>query len=186
MSKRLFDIIFSIIAVLLLSPVLIITSIFIKLDSSGDVIFKQERVGLFGNPFLIYKFRSMIKNANKQGSYQTYKNDSRITKVGRFIRKTSIDELPQLFNVIKGNMSLVGPRPNVFAQQKLYSKSEWEKRNSVHPGITGLAQVLIRSSGTPDERTRLDLKYIDKQSFFYDIYIIILTIKQVLFKGDAN
>ena len=186
MSKRLFDIVFSIIAVLLLSPVLIITSIFIKLDSSGDVVFKQERVGLLGNPFLIYKFRSMIKNANKQGSYQTHKNDSRITKVGRFIRKTSIDELPQLFNVIKGDMSLVGPRPNVFAQQELYSKIEWEKRNSVHPGITGLAQAIIRSSGTPDERTRLDLKYIDKQSLFYDIYIIILTIKQVLFKGDAN
>ena len=184
--KRFFDIILSVVAVIFLSPVLIILSIIIKIDSPGNALFKQERVGKLGEPFFIFKFRSMIKNADKQGLYQTQKNDARITKVGKFIRKTSIDELPQLFNVIKGNMSLVGPRPNVFAQQELYSKSEWEKRNSVRPGITGLAQALIRSSGTPDERTRLDLKYVEKQSLFYDIYIIMLTIKQVLFKGDTN
>ena len=184
--KRFFDVILSVVAVLFLSPVLIVISIIIKVSSPGGILFKQERVGKLGEPFFIYKFRSMVKNADKQGLYQTQKNDARITKVGKFIRKTSIDELPQLFNVVKGDMSLVGPRPNVFAQKELYSKIEWEKRNSVCPGITGLAQALVRSIGTPDERTRLDLKYVDKQSFFYDIYIIMLTIKQVLFKGNVN
>jgi lipopolysaccharide/colanic/teichoic acid biosynthesis glycosyltransferase len=184
--KRFFDVILSISMVFLLSPILIIASIMIKMDSSGCVLFKQKRVGKLGKPFFIYKFRSMVENADKQGLYQTKENDIRITPVGRFIRRTSIDELPQLFNVIQGSMSLVGPRPNVFLQQKLYSQGEWEKRNSVRPGITGLAQALIRSSGTLDERTELDLKYIDKQSIFYDIYILKLTINQVLFKGDSN
>ena len=184
--KRFFDIIISVTAVFLLSPILIIASIMIKVDSSGDILFKQKRVGKLGKPFFIYKLRSMVENADKQGLYQTKENDIRITKVGKFIRRTSIDELPQLLNVIQGDMSLVGPRPNVFAQKELYTEGEWEKRNSVRPGITGLAQALIRSSGAPDERTRLDLKYIDKQSFFYDIYIIILTVKQVLFKGSSN
>ncbi|OIR25617.1 sugar transferase [Bathymodiolus thermophilus thioautotrophic gill symbiont] len=186
MNKRLFDIIFSIIAICLISPVLIIVPVLIKLDSSGGTLFKQERVGLSENPFFIYKFRSMVKNANKQGSYQTQINDMRITKIGKLLRKTSIDELPQLFNVLKGDMSIVGPRPNVFAQKELYTESEWQKRNSVLPGITGLAQALIRSSGSPNERTRLDLKYIDKQTVFYDMYIIALTVKQVLFKGNTN
>ena len=120
--KRFFDVILSISMVFLLSPILIITSIMIKMDSSGCVLFKQKRVGKLGKPFFIYKFRSMVENADKQGLYQTKENDIRITPVGRFIRRTSIDELPQLFNVIQGSMSLVGPRPNVFLQQKLYSQ----------------------------------------------------------------
>ncbi len=185
MIKRLFDIVIALLVIILLLPIYLLIALLIRLDSAGGVVFQQKRVGLYGAPFFMYKFRSMVKNADKQG-YQTQKNDLRITKVGKFIRKTSIDELPQLLNVIKGEMSIIGPRPNVFAQKDFYSKTQWEKRNSVRPGITGLAQALLRSSATADERTKLDLEYVDKHSFFYDIKIIMLTIKQILFTGNTN
>lgn len=184
--KRLFDIVVSVCGVLMLSPIFMVVACAIKIDSKGSVIFRQKRVGLKGEIFYIYKFRSMVADATVKGSYQTKVNDSRITSVGRFIRRTSIDELPQLFNVLKGDMSLVGPRPNVFEQEKLYSHDDWKLRNSVPPGITGLAQALVRSSGTPEQRTKLDLEYVSKQSFSFDIYIILLTIKQLLFKGSVN
>lgn len=186
MAKRFFDIVVSIIAIILLLPVLLMVAILIKIDSKGGVIFKQARVGRLGRPFFIYKFRSMAQGSDKQGLYQTKENDPRITKVGGFIRKTSIDELPQLFNVIRGDMSLVGPRPNVFEQRSQYQLEEWDRRNSVRPGITGLAQATIRSSGLPGERTRLDLEYIDKQSFSYDMYILALTVRQLLIAKKVN
>lgn len=184
--KRVFDIFVSISALVILCPILIIVSAFIFFGDRGSVFFKQERVGRYGRPFVIYKFRSMVMESDMNGSYQTQRHDIRITRVGRFIRKTSLDELPQLFNVIYGDMSLVGPRPNVLQQREYYSKEHWDKRNSVRPGITGLAQALIRSNGTPEERTSLDLQYVDKGSFVYDLYILVITIKQIMFIRSSN
>ena len=184
--KRLFDILVALVALVLLSPVMMIVAVMIKLESRGDVFFKQQRVGLDGIDFKIYKFRSMVSGADKQGPHFTSSNDSRITKVGAFLRRTSLDELPQFINVLNGTMSLVGPRPNVPAQREEYSQAEWDKRNSVRPGITGLAQAVKRSAATPEERTQLDLEYVDKSSFVYDIYVMWLTVKVVLAGRGAN
>lgn len=183
MIKRLFDICVSLLMLLALLPVVLMVAILIKLESSGPVIFRQQRVGLKGVEFSIFKFRSMVVDAAESGSYFTSTDDPRITRVGRVIRRTSIDELPQLLNVLKGDMSLVGPRPNVLVQRKEYSEEEWNKRNSVRPGITGLAQALMRSAATANQRTSLDLEYVDKSSLFYDIRILFMTVRQVIFRG---
>ena len=180
--KRAFDIISSLIALVILSPVFIIVSLLIKVDG-GPILFKQIRVGKNGVSFSIYKFRSMVINAENLGGYSTLENDKRITKIGAFIRKTSLDEIPQLINVLKGDMTLVGPRPDVPAQKSGYSEEQWNKRNTVTPGITGLAQATLRSKATWQQRYDLDIEYIEKSSFFYDLWIILLTIKQVLLKG---
>ena len=125
----------------------------------------------------------MVPNADKIGGYSTETNDPRITSIGRFIRKTSIDELPQLVNVILGDMSIVGPRPDVPAQRANYTQPEWEKRTSVKPGITGLAQATMRSDATEAERKNLDFQYVEQQEFLFDMKIILMTIRQVLFRG---
>jgi len=125
----------------------------------------------------------MIVNAEKIGGHSTLDNDSRITPIGRLIRKSSIDEVPQLINVLKGEMSLVGPRPDLLKQKDEYSDEEWLKRLSVKPGITGLAQATLRSSATPEQRKKLDLDYVEKQSMCLDLLIISLTFKQVIFRG---
>ncbi len=181
--KRLFDVVLSALILFPVLLVMIIVAIFIKSESKGPVLFKQERVGLHGKIFTIYKFRSMIIDAARQGPYFTQENDSRITRTGRFIRKASLDELPQLFNVLFGDMSLVGPRPNVPAQKNGYTEAEWNKRNSVRPGITGLAQAHLRSAATPEQRTELDLKYVDRSSLLFDFQIILVTALQVIFRG---
>lgn len=183
MLKRLFDISVSLVLLFLAAPVMILAIVLIKVESKGSAVFKQERIGRQGRVFTIYKFRSMKNDAENQGPHFTSSNDPRITRSGRFIRKTSIDELPQLFNVLMGDMSIVGPRPNVPKQKSEYTEQEWNKRNSVRPGITGLAQAVFRSAATPEQRTRLDLEYVDKVSMFFDIWIILLTIKQVIYKG---
>ena len=183
MIKRLFDVGVSLFVLLFSLPFLALVAVLIKLESKGPVIFKQERVGIKGGPFYIYKFRSMVIDAASQGPHFTSPGDPRVTRVGRFIRKTSLDELPQLLNVLYGDMSLVGPRPNVPKQKAEYTETEWYKRNAVRPGITGLAQAKMRSAATPEQRTRLDLEYVDKASVFFDVWIILLTIRQVLFKG---
>ena len=184
--KRAFDILFSLTLIIFLFPIFLIVSILIKIDSQGSIFFKQERVGVNGNIFIIYKFRSMVKDAEYLGSSRTHASDKRITKIGKFIRTTSIDELPQLINVIIGDMSIVGPRPNLLEQKNEYSLDDWKKRNSIRPGIIGLAQALKRSNASHEERTRLDLMYVDNHSFRYDFQIIIQTIKQVFFKRGAN
>lgn len=181
--KRLFDILVSLFVLVLAFPFLFVIALLIKLESPGPVIFKQERVGRFGRTFFIYKFRSMVADAASQGPYFTQDGDPRITRVGRFVRKTSLDELPQLVNVLKGDMSLVGPRPDVPKQRSNYTEGEWLKRNQVRPGITGLAQAKLRSQATLEERTRLDLEYVDRASLTFDLWVIMLTVKQVLFKG---
>ncbi|MDH5763283.1 MAG: sugar transferase [Nitrospinota bacterium] len=182
--KRNFDFIVSLIFLILLFPFAILISFAIMIESKGGIFFLQERVGQSAKPFQMYKFRSMVAGADQQGPYFTAQGDPRVTRVGAFLRKTSLDELPQLLNVLKGDMSLVGPRPDVFAQRSNYTQEEWDKRTCVKPGITGLAQATIRNVGGPGQRTALDLEYVDKSSFWLDLKILLLTVKQVLFKGS--
>jgi lipopolysaccharide/colanic/teichoic acid biosynthesis glycosyltransferase len=135
--KRTLDLALSLVALLILSPVLFGAALAIALESGFPVLFRQTRLGLHGREFGMLKFRSMVKNAASIGPYFTSTSDPRITRVGRFIRRTSIDELPQILNVLRGDMSLVGPRPDVPAQRALYSDADWAQRCSVRPGITG-------------------------------------------------
>lgn len=180
--KRAFDIVVSTLALLALSPVFIVIPLLIRRDG-GPALFRQTRVGLHGAPFNIYKFRSMVVNSEQLGGHSTEANDPRITKVGHFVRKTSIDELPQLLNVLKGDMSLVGPRPNVPGQRSEYTQEQWDLRNSVLPGITGLAQATLRSSATWQERYDLDAEYVRCRSLGFDLKIILMTVKQIFTKG---
>ncbi|WP_375598347.1 sugar transferase [Devosia sp. Naph2] len=183
MLKRGFDILSAASVLIVSSPVWLLIAILIKAHDGGPVFYRQIRTGLVGRTFGILKFRSMVQNADKIGGYSTADNDSRITPIGRFIRRTSLDELPQLFNVLRGDMSVVGPRPDVPEQRSLYSAEEFDKRNRVRPGITGLAQATMRSTATPEERKRLDLEYVDQASFLLDMKILALTVRQVLTKG---
>lgn len=182
--KRLFDILVSGLLLLIFSPVLMAVAIAVRVDSPGPIIYRQTRVGRNLHPFRIYKFRSMVSNADQIGGHSTAQGDARVTKVGRFIRKTSLDELPQLTNVLKGDMSLVGPRPDVPAQEALYAPEDWIKRHRVRPGITGLAQATVRSAAKPEERTRLDLEYVETASLRKDLIILGLTARQVLMRGS--
>ncbi len=181
LSKRIFDIVVSLITLIVLSPVLLIILILILFDDGLPVFFRQERVGKDGRLFKMNKFRTMVKNASKIGSHQTSRNDARITKLGRILRKASLDELPQLINVLKGDMSIVGPRPNVVAQKDLFSEENWNLRNKLPPGITGLAQVSGRSDCSLEERLNLDIKYIETQNFLLDLKIIFKTFYIVIF-----
>jgi lipopolysaccharide/colanic/teichoic acid biosynthesis glycosyltransferase len=171
------------VAIILLSPVLLAVAVAVRLNDGGPVFFRQVRVGRGCREFGMLKFRSMVVNAALRGGFSTADGDPRITRVGRLIRRTSLDELPQLLNVLMGDMSLVGPRPDVPAQCALYEPSEWIRRHAVRPGITGLAQASLRSDATPEQRKTLDLKYVGQSSFWLDIKIILLTFLQVFAKG---
>jgi len=144
---------------------------------------RQTRLGLHGREFGMFKFRSMVKNAATIGPYFTTANDPRVTRVGRFIRRTSLDELPQLINVLRGDMSLVGPRPDVPAQRCLYSEADWAQRCSVRPGITGLAQVLYRSESAGTQRLEADLRYTREASLWLDLKICCWTLKRLSGQG---
>ena len=181
--KRLMDVVVSFAALLLLSPVLLAVTIAVMLEDGSPVLFRQVRVGRGGREFGIYKFRSMVKNAAAVGPYHTASDDPRITRIGRFIRRTSLDELPQLLNVLAGDMSLVGPRPDVPAQRTLYTAADWQARCSVRPGITGLAQALLRSAATPQQRLDLDLHYVREHSLGLDLKIIAWTLGRLTGKG---
>lgn len=181
--KRLFDLLLSMIALLLLSPLLAAAAAAIALESGRPVLFSQTRLGLGGREFRMFKFRSMVKDAASIGPYHTASGDPRITPVGRWLRQTSVDELPQLLNVLKGDMSLVGPRPDVPAQRALYSPSDWALRCSVRPGITGLAQALLRSEATEAQRLELDLRYAKEHSFGLDLRIIAWTLGRASGRG---
>jgi lipopolysaccharide/colanic/teichoic acid biosynthesis glycosyltransferase len=133
----------------------------------------------------MYKFRSMVPDADKLGPHHVLDNDARITRVGQFLRRASIDELPQLFNVLVGDMSLVGPRPDVPVQRSLYTDEQWALRCSVRPGITGLAQALLRSAGTPQQRLELDLRYAREASLWLDLKIMAWTLG-TLRTGQGN
>jgi exopolysaccharide biosynthesis polyprenyl glycosylphosphotransferase len=186
-AKRTFDVVVSSIGLLLLSPVLLAVAIAIKLDGhGGPVLFRQKRVGLHRQPFTLLKFRTMVREAEHQlselanrneadGPLFKLRNDPRITRVGRFLRRYSLDELPQLFNVLKGEMSLVGPRPPLPTEVALYE--DWQlDRLEVRPGITGLWQVSGRSELSFDEYVRLDLFYIENWSMLYDLFVVAKTI----------
>ena len=182
--KRLTDIILSLTALILLAPVLLLTALAVVLDSGLPILFRQTRVGLGGREFGMFKFRSMVKNAASTGPYFTDTNDVRITRVGQFIRRTSIDELPQIVNVLLGDMSLVGPRPDVPVQKSLYAPEDWVRRCSVRPGITGLAQALHRSEATSEQRLMLDLQYTQQVSMWFDLKIMWWTLARLKGKGS--
>ncbi len=182
--KRVMDLVFSALALALLSPLLLLAAMAIALESGWPVLFKQTRVGLHGHEFGMYKFRSMVQNAASIGPYHTASNDPRITRVGRFIRKTSIDELPQIINVLKGDMSLVGPRPDVPVQRADYTEAQWAQRCSVRPGITGLAQALYRSDCTQQQRVAADLRYTRETGVWLDLKIMLMTVKRLSGRGS--
>ncbi len=183
--KRLLDIVLSVSALLILSPLLVLTSLAIAAESGWPVLLRQSRMGFGGQPFGMFKFRSMVKNAAALGPYFTTSDDPRITRVGRWIRRTSVDELPQLLNVLRGDMSLVGPRPDLPVQRALYSDADWTQRCSVRPGITGLAQARIRSGGVEGERLALDLQYTREANLWLDLKIMWWTLGRLSGK-DAN
>ncbi len=178
------DMVLSLTALLMLSPVLLSAALAIALESGFPVLFRHTRLGLHGREFGMYKFRSMVKDAATIGPYFTSDNDSRITRVGRFIRRTSIDELPQILNVLQGDMSLVGPRPDVPAQRALYSDADWAQRCSVRPGITGLAQALYRSTSGEAQRLEADLRYTRESSIWLDLKIVWWTLGRLAGKGS--
>lgn len=193
--KRLFDVTVSAVGLIFISPVLLVTAAAVKLDSPGPVIFKQKRVGKNGKTFDFYKFRSMVADAERlraelaaaneaDGPVFKIRDDPRVTRVGRFIRKYSIDELPQLFNVIKGDMSLVGPRPPLPSEVEEYGNIEW-RRLEVIPGITGLWQVSGRSEISFHKWMELDIYYIENWSFWLDLKILLQTIPVVLLGKGA-
>ena len=185
--KRILDFLFALILLIVILPILFIVAIAIKLESKGSVFFKQDRLGINGEIFKMYKFRSMVINAEKTGTgAYSYKGDPRVTKVGAFIRKTSIDELPQLLNIIKGEMSVIGPRPTLTYHPwplEEYTE-EQRKRFTMRPGVTGLAQVNGRKALPWPERIVLDVQYIDNVSLLLDTRIFLKTIVKVLSAGD--
>lgn len=198
--KRSTDLLVALAACIFLLPVLIPIALLIRLSDGGPAIFKQKRVGLNGREFLCYKFRSMHIDSKRQlaellerdpraraewKATQKLENDPRITKLGNFLRKSSLDELPQLLNIIKGDMSIVGPRPIVQSEIEKYGEY-FEHYKSVRPGLTGLWQVSGRSETTYDERVALDVTYVNQRSFFADLKIIAMTIPAVLTSEGAK
>lgn len=193
--KRICDLLLSLIGIILLSPFFLVIAVVIKLNDGGPVFYRQERVGLNGKSFKIFKFRSMHVDADKRlaelkaqnevdGPMFKMKNDPRVTRVGHFLRKTSLDELPQLFNVLLGNMSLVGPRPPLPSEVLEYTEYD-KQRLWVIPGITGLWQATVRNSVGFHEMVELDLKYIQKASLWFDFIILLKTVKVVFKPNDA-
>lgn len=194
-SKRIFDILFSSIGLILISPILLVISIIIKITSEGPILFKQVRVAKDNKDFKILKFRTMIVDADKKGLKITVKDDPRITKIGKFLRKTKLDELPQLFNVLLGDMSFVGPRPEVRKYVDLYTE-EQKQVLSVRPGITDLASIkyrneneLLDQSTNPEDtyineimpsKLKINLDYVKNINLVNDIKLILLTIKTVI------
>ncbi|AIY06297.1 hypothetical protein Plano_2332 [Planococcus sp. PAMC 21323] len=186
--KRIIDFLGSLIGLIVISPILLIIALAIKLTSTGPVFFKQERIGENGTVFRILKYRTMVVNAENIGDGLSVKSkaDNRITKVGKFLRATSLDELPQLFNVLSGEMSLVGPRPPVtYFPYKGYENFPEcaKKRFIMKPGVTGLTQVTVRNSVSWDDRIIVDNKYIDSFNIWFDIKILFKTFSK-LFKSD--
>lgn len=185
--KRCVDFLLSSFALVLLSPLLLLIALWIKVDSKGPVFFMQQRAGIDGLPFRIFKFRTMVDRPadtidQLQEGVINQGHDPRITRAGRFIRATSLDELPQLLNIAKGDMSIVGPRP-ILMEQKEVIPPGYMKRFSVRPGLTGLAQVSGRRSLGWLQQLWLDAEYVEKQSFLYDIGIMLRTVKVVLVGG---
>lgn len=175
--KRVLDLLITIPALILLAPVMIIIAILVRVTIGSPVLFKQVRPGLHGRPFTMYKFRTMTNDRDEHG--RLLPDDQRLTKVGRFLRSTSLDELPELFNVLKGEMSLVGPRPLLMEYLPLYSERQ-ARRHEVRPGITGWAQVNGRNAISWEQKFEYDVWYVDNRSLWLDIKILWLTLLAVL------
>lgn len=190
--RRIIDTIIALIALVLLSPILLIVAIAICLESKGGAIFKQKRIGLNGKPYDMYKFRSMVKNAQNMGTgVYSFEGDPRITKVGHFIRRTSIDELPQLWNIVKGDMAFIGPRSPVVGHFPEWDtlNDAYKRRFTVLPGISGLAQCVGRNDFSWDEKVVWDNIYIDKVSKYYILYDIkmwFMTFARVFSMSDVD
>ena len=196
-SKRIFDLLISITGLILVSPVLIGIAIIIKLYDSGTIFYKASRIGLDGIPFYMYKFRTMIPDADKSGPSSSPKSDVRVTPIGKYLRKYKLDELPQLFNVLSGKMSIIGPRPEEKRFTDMFSAEE-KSILSVKPGITDWASIwnsneseLLEGSDDPDEyylkyirpeKVRLQLLYSRKNNFFVDLQIFFLTLRKIFFR----
>lgn len=184
--RRFFDFILSLSSLIFVVPIIIVMCIFIILESPGNPFYIQNRMGLMGREFKLIKLRSMRLDAEKNGAQWAKKNDSRITKVGKFIRKTRIDELPQVFNVLKGDMAIIGPRPErkIFVDEFTKQLPEFPKRLEVYPGLTGWAQVNGGYEISPEEKLKLDLYYIQNKNIKLDIKIILKTIG-IVFTGEG-
>ena len=183
--KRLTDIIFSALVLILTSPVLLLVALAIKLESKGPVLFIQERTGLAGKVFRLYKFRGMVDNATLYGPELTQVNDPRITKVGKFLRRTSIDEIPNFINVLLGDMSIVGPRPEIISITINYNE-ELKKVFDYKPGITGYSQINGRQMLSPEQRTRMEIDYYSSANFWSDLIIALRTIDVVITNHGNN
>lgn len=181
--KSIFDLSIAVPAMIILSPLLVLIGILVRLKIGSSVIFRQVRPGLHGKPFTIYKFRTMTDKRDEDGN--PLPDGERLTRLGRFLRKTSLDELPELLNVIKGDMSIVGPRPLLMQYLDRYTP-EQARRHEVKPGITGWAQVNGRNAITWEDKFRLDVWYVDHMSFLLDIKIIFLTIWKILKREGIN
>ncbi len=187
--KRTADFCIALLTLIILSPILAIVAVIIKIDSRGPILFKQERLGYKGRVFCIWKFRSMCVGAEKQGTgVYSYKGDTRVTKVGRIIRATSIDELPQLVNILKGDMALIGPRPALTYHPWPFEQyTEHQRRMfDVLPGVTGWAQVNGRKEVPWPERIELNIEYVERMSLMFDIKIFLMTIFKVVTNANNN
>ena len=186
--KRMLDFVLSLIAVVILSPVMLLIAIAIKIDDGGKVIYKQKRLTINAEEFYVYKFRSMIADAEKGGIKLATDSDPRITRVGKFLRKCRLDEIPQFFNILRGDMSLVGPRPERPELTEKYEMEmpEFKFRLKVKAGLTGYAQVLGVYDTTPLDKLKMDLMYIERYSVTLDLRIILMTLKTMIFPGESN
>lgn len=185
--KRVFDIVFSVLLLLTTAPIILCTMLAIILESPGSCIYKQERMGKNQQVFVLYKLRSMKVDAEKNGPQWAEKSDTRVTNVGKFLRKTRLDELPQLFNVLKGEMSLIGPRPErpIFIREFSKELPEFKKRTLVKPGLSGLAQIKGGYELSPKEKLSYDLEYIAQYGMKMDGYIFVKTIG-IIFTGEGS
>lgn len=181
--KRPMDIILSLIALIVLSPILLIVAILIRIKLGSPVIFKQQRPGLNEKIFTMYKFRTMTDERDENG--ELLPDSIRLTKFGKFLRSTSLDELPELFNILKGDMSVIGPRPLLVEYLSLYDEHQ-KRRHEVRPGLSGLAQVSGRNAISWEDKFNLDVEYVDNISFFGDWKIIFLTLKKVFIREGIS
>lgn len=182
--KRFTDIVISILSLIITSPIFLLSAIFIKLESKGPVFFLHERTGFKGEHFKMIKFRGMIDNALSYGPGITQVNDPRITKVGKFLRRTSIDELPQFINVLKGEMSIIGPRPEITSITDTYNEQQRKVLDFI-PGITGISQINGRQTLTPEQRTKMEVDYYTHETFLKDLKIFFQTI-WVVISNEGN
>ena len=184
--KRVFDFIISLFALIILSPLFLLVALIILIGDGKPVLFRQKRVGKNNELFTIYKFRTMKRGTENVASGKLQNANTKITKFGRILRATSIDELPQLFNILNGTMSLVGPRPLIPEETEIRELREKYNVYSIRPGITGWAQVNGRDNISLEQKALLDKKYVEKQSLGFDIKILIMTVLKVLRRDDVN